>query len=58
MLENRREEGLVVRAERLEWAEEVSHTMAEVERLEDGALWLDVDPRGLGQSTPCWLTRA
>jgi hypothetical protein len=44
MLENRSEEGLIVRAEPLERAEEVSHTMVEVERLEDGALWLDVDP--------------
>jgi hypothetical protein len=44
MLENRSEEGLLVRAEPLEWAEEISHTMVEVERLEDGALLLDVDP--------------
>jgi hypothetical protein len=44
MLENRSEGGLIVRAEPLEKAEEVSHTMVEVERLEDGALLLDVDP--------------
>jgi hypothetical protein len=48
MLENRSEEGLIVRAEPLERAEEVSHTMVEVERLEDGALWLDVDPSWAG----------
>jgi hypothetical protein len=35
---------LVERAEPLEWAEEISHTMVEVERLEDGTLLLDVDP--------------
>jgi hypothetical protein len=44
MLENNREEGLVVRAEPLEWAEDISNRIVEVERLEDGALWLDVDP--------------
>jgi hypothetical protein len=48
MLENRSEEGLIVRAEPLERAEEVSHTMVEVERLEDGALLLDVDPAWAG----------
>jgi methenyltetrahydromethanopterin cyclohydrolase len=48
MLENGMEEGLVVRAEPLEWAEEISHTMVEVERLEDGALLLDVDPSWAG----------
>jgi hypothetical protein len=48
MLGNGTEEGLVIRAEPLEWAEEVSHTMVEVERLEDGALWLDVDPAWAG----------
>lgn len=45
MKENRRgEEGLLVRAEPLELAEEISHRMVEVERLEDGALLLNVDP--------------
>ena len=48
MLENGIQEGLVVRAEPLEWAEEVSHTMVEVKRLEDGALLLDVDPAWAG----------
>ena len=38
MKENRSgEEGLLVRAEPLELAEEISHRMVEVERLEDGA---------------------
>jgi hypothetical protein len=45
MLEDARvAEGLLVRAEPLEWAEEVSHRMVEVERLDDGALLLDVEP--------------
>ena len=46
---NRRgEEGLLVRAEPLELAEEISHRMVEVERLEDGALLLNVDPAWAG----------
>jgi hypothetical protein len=48
MLENGIEEGLVVRAEPLELAEEISHSMVEVERLEDGTLLLDVDPAWAG----------
>ena len=37
-------EGLLVRAEPLEWAEEISQRMVDVERTEDGGLLLDVDP--------------
>jgi hypothetical protein len=37
-------EGLLVRAEPLEWAEEISHRIVDVERTEDDALLLDVDP--------------
>jgi methenyltetrahydromethanopterin cyclohydrolase len=48
MPENKNEEGLLLRAEPLERAEEVSHRMVEVERLEDGALLLDVDPSWAG----------
>jgi hypothetical protein len=48
MLENRNEQGLLVRAEPLERAEKVSHRMVEVEQLEDGALLLDVDPAWAG----------
>jgi hypothetical protein len=48
MLENKSEEGLILRAEPLERAEEVSHRMVEIERLEDGALLLDVDPSWAG----------
>jgi hypothetical protein len=41
-------EGLLLRAEPLEWAEEVSQRMANVERTEDDALLLDVDPAWAG----------
>ena len=46
VLENRsaRVEGLVVRAEPLGWAEEVSRRMVKVERATDGALLLEADP--------------
>jgi hypothetical protein len=45
MLENGSgEEGLLVRAEPQEWAEEISHRMVDVVRLIDGALLLDADP--------------
>jgi hypothetical protein len=44
MRENQREEGLLVRAEPLEWAEEITHRMVNVVRVEDGALLLDADP--------------
>lgn len=37
-------EGLLVRAEPLEWAEEVSQRMVHVERTIDGALFLEADP--------------
>jgi hypothetical protein len=45
MTENGRGEGLLVRAEPLRWAEEISQRMADVVRTEDGALLLEVDPR-------------
>jgi hypothetical protein len=48
MKENQREEGLLVRAEPLEWAEEISQRMVDVVRLVDGALVLDVDPEWAG----------
>jgi hypothetical protein len=45
MLENgSAEEGLLVRAEPLEWAEEISQRMVDVVRPTDGALLLDADP--------------
>ena len=43
-----REEGLLVRAEPLEWAEEISHRMVDVVRVENGALLLEVDPKWAG----------
>jgi len=48
MKENGREEGLLVRAEPLEWAKEISHRMVDVVRLEDGALLLDAEPELAG----------
>jgi hypothetical protein len=39
-------EGLLVRAEPLEWAEEISQRMVHVERTIDGALYLEADPAG------------
>jgi hypothetical protein len=44
----KRNEGLLVRAEPLEWAEEISQRMVDVERLEDGALLLEADPKWAG----------
>ena len=45
MLENGSgEESLLVRAEPLAWAEEISHRMVDVVRLIDGALLLDANP--------------
>ena len=43
MKENRREEGLLVRAEPLQWAQENSQRMVNVVRVEDGSLLLEVD---------------
>ena len=52
MLENGSgEEGLLVRAEPLEWAEEISRRMVDVVRLIDGALLLDADPAWAGAIT-------
>jgi hypothetical protein len=49
MLENGSEEGLlVVRAEPLEWAEEISQRMVDVVRVEDGALLLEANPEWAG----------
>jgi len=48
MLENATGEGLLVRAEPLQWAEEISQRMVDVVRVEDGALLLQVDPEWAG----------
>ena len=45
MTANGLKEGLLVRAEPLQWALEVSQRMVDVVRLVDGALLLEVDPR-------------
>jgi hypothetical protein len=38
------EEGLLVRVEPLDRAEEITQRMVDVKRLEDGVLWLDAKP--------------
>jgi hypothetical protein len=48
MLENAGAEGLLVRAEPLEWAEEVSQRLANVVRIADDALFLEADPAWAG----------
>jgi hypothetical protein len=45
MTENGRVEDLLVRAEPLEWAQEISQRMVDVVRLEDGALLLKAEPQ-------------
>jgi hypothetical protein len=45
---NRREEALLVRAEPLELAQEISQRMIDVVRTEDGALLLDADAEWAG----------
>jgi hypothetical protein len=44
MTVNGLKEGLLVRAEPLQWAEEISQRMVDVVRLVDGALLLEVEP--------------
>ena len=41
-------EGLLVRAEPLRLAEEISQRMVDVVRVVDGALFLEADPEGAG----------
>ena len=48
MYENGREECLMVRAEPLEWAEEIAQRMVDVVRVEHGALFLKIDPKWAG----------
>jgi hypothetical protein len=48
MKDNGIREGLLVRAEPLEWAQGISQRMVDVVRVEDGALLLDADPAWAG----------
>jgi hypothetical protein len=48
MKENAAQEGLLVRAEPLGLAEEISHRMVDVVRIEDGALLLEAAPELAG----------
>ena len=41
----KRNEGLLVRAEPLQWAQEISQRMVDVVRVEDSVLLLEVDPQ-------------
>jgi hypothetical protein len=48
LTENRSEEGLLLRAEPLGLAEEISQRMVDVVRVKDGALLLKADPEWAG----------
>ena len=48
MTENGIEEGLLIRAEPLEWAKEISQRMVDVVRVKDGALLLEAYPERAG----------
>jgi hypothetical protein len=48
MKENATQEALLVRAEPLEWAEEISQRMVDVVRVENGALLLEAAPEWAG----------
>ena len=51
------EQGLLVRAEPLEWAEEISQRMVNVERIMDGALLLEADPAWAGAINTVLITK-
>jgi hypothetical protein len=57
MKEHGREEGLLVRAEPFEWAEEISQRMVDVVRIVDGALLLEVDPQWAGAINTVLVTK-
>ena len=56
MVENRND-GLLVRAEPLQWAKEISQRMVDVVRLPDGALLLEVDPEWTGDINTVLVTK-
>jgi hypothetical protein len=53
----KRNEGLLVRAEPLEWAKEISQRMVDVVCVEDGALLLDVNPEWAGAINAVMVTK-
>jgi hypothetical protein len=57
MKENATQEALLVRAEPLQWAEEISQRMVDVVRVEDGALWLDADTEWAGAINTMLVTK-
>jgi hypothetical protein len=57
MTQNGREESLLVRAEPLEWAQEISQRIVDVVRVEDGALLLEVDSEWAGAINTVLVTK-
>ena len=57
MKENGTEEGLLVRAELMGLAKEISQRMVDVVRVEDGALLLDAEPGWAGAINTVLLTK-
>jgi hypothetical protein len=55
--ENGIEEGLLIRAEPLEWAKEISQRMVDVVRVKDGALLLEADPEWAGAINTVLITK-
>jgi hypothetical protein len=53
----KKNELLLVRAEPLQWAKEISQRMVDVVRLEDGALFLQVDPQWAGAINTVLITK-
>jgi hypothetical protein len=56
VLENTKEL-LLVRAEPLQWAKQISHTMVDVVRIVDGALLMEVDPQWAGAINSVLLSK-
>jgi hypothetical protein len=52
-----RNEGLLIRAEPLPWAKQISQRMVDVVRLEDDALLLQVDPQWAGAINSVLLSK-
>jgi hypothetical protein len=55
--ENGIEVGLLIRAEPLEWAKEISQRMVDVVRVKDGALLLEADPEWAGAVNTVLITK-
>ena len=55
--ENGIEEGLLIRAEPLEWAKEIAQRMVDVVRVKDDALLLEADPEWAGAINTVLITK-